>query len=346
MPDWEEYPDLHIYHYAPYEPSAMKRLMGRHATREAEVDRMLRAGLFVDLYRVVRGGLRASVESYSIKEMERFYGFTRTVPLAEANSALYGVCAPLELGSPEAIKEEHKTAVEGYNRDDCVSTFQLRNWLEDIRQELVDCGAAIERPAPAEGQASDQLTEWQQMIQALGERIADDVPIAPEERNPEQQARWVLANILDWHRREEKAVWWEFFRLSDCSVEELIDERGALAQLEFIGEAGGTGHRPIHRYRFPVQETSLRGGEELRMPGGDRLGKLVSLDPQAGTVDIDKPATLAGTHPEAVFAHDLVPTEAHKQALVRLGEYVADSGIAGRGLTERPGPCSCAKRRD
>ena len=328
---WQEYPGLHIYHYAPYEPSAMKRLMGRHATREAEVDRMLRAGLFLDLYRVVRGGLRASVESYSIKELERFYGFTRKVPLGEANSALYAVCAPLELGFPEAIKEEHKTAVEGYNRDDCVSTFQLRNWLEGIRQELVAGGAAVERPTPGEGQASDQLTEWQQMIQALGERIAGDVPIPPEDRNPEQQARWVLANILDWHRREEKAVWWEFFRLSDCSVEELIDERGALAQLEFIGEAGGTGRRPIHRYRFPVQETSLRGGEELRMPGGDRLGKLVSLDPQAGTVDIDKPAALADTHPEAVFAHDLVPTDAHKKALVRIGEHVADSGIAGEG---------------
>ena len=51
---WEANPGMHIYHYAPYEPSAFKRLMGRHATREAEVDRMLRAGLFVDLYAVVR----------------------------------------------------------------------------------------------------------------------------------------------------------------------------------------------------------------------------------------------------------------------------------------------------
>ena len=331
MGRWESHPDLHIYHYAPYEPSAMKRLMGRHATREAEVDRMLRAGLFVDLYRVVRGGLRASVESYSIKELEKFYGFTRKVALGEANSALYAVCAPLELGFPEAIREEHKAAVEGYNRDDCESTFGLRSWLEDIRRELVDGGAVIERPAPGVGEASEQLTEWQQMIQALGERIAGDVHIPPEDRNPEQQARWVLANILDWHRREEKALWWEFFRLSDCSVEELIDERGALSQLQYIGGAGGTARRPINRYRFPVQETSLRGGEELRMPGGDRFGKLVSLDPQAGTADIDKPAALADTHPEAVFAHDLVPTDAHKRALVRLGEFVADRGITGDG---------------
>ena len=40
--------------YAPYEPAALKRLMGRYATREEEIDRMLRAGLFVDLYQVVR----------------------------------------------------------------------------------------------------------------------------------------------------------------------------------------------------------------------------------------------------------------------------------------------------
>ena len=38
---------MHIYHYAPYEPAALKRLMGRYSTREAEVDRMLRAELFV-----------------------------------------------------------------------------------------------------------------------------------------------------------------------------------------------------------------------------------------------------------------------------------------------------------
>jgi predicted RecB family nuclease len=30
------YPDLHIYHYALYEPAALKRLMGRYATHEDE----------------------------------------------------------------------------------------------------------------------------------------------------------------------------------------------------------------------------------------------------------------------------------------------------------------------
>jgi uncharacterized protein len=55
----EQYPDLHIFHFAPYEPAALKRLMGRYATRENEIDRMLRAGLFVDLYAVIRHSIRA-----------------------------------------------------------------------------------------------------------------------------------------------------------------------------------------------------------------------------------------------------------------------------------------------
>lgn len=86
MARWMQFSSLHVYHYAPYEPAALKRLMGRYATREEEIDRMLRAGVFVDLYQIVRHSLRASVESYSIKRLEPFYGFARAMPLAEARS--------------------------------------------------------------------------------------------------------------------------------------------------------------------------------------------------------------------------------------------------------------------
>ena len=43
------YPDMHVYHYSAAEPSEVKRLMAEHATREAEVDDLLRRGVFVDL---------------------------------------------------------------------------------------------------------------------------------------------------------------------------------------------------------------------------------------------------------------------------------------------------------
>ena len=97
----ERDPDLHVYHYAPYEPTALKRLMGRYGTREAEVDRLLREGVLVDLLRAVRQSLRASVESYSIKKMEPFYGFTREIDLRDAGSSIVAFEQWLELGEGE-----------------------------------------------------------------------------------------------------------------------------------------------------------------------------------------------------------------------------------------------------
>jgi uncharacterized protein len=114
MERWAAHPDLHIYHYAPYEPAALKRLMGRYATRESEIDRMLRAGLFVDLYAVVRHAIRAGIESYSIKKLEPLYAFERTVGLPDVSAVLAKVQASLELGDFGGIGEEERTVVAAY----------------------------------------------------------------------------------------------------------------------------------------------------------------------------------------------------------------------------------------
>jgi predicted RecB family nuclease len=144
------HPGLHIYHFAPYEPGALKRLMGRYASREEEIDRMLRSKLFVDLFAVVWHAVRCGVESYSIKQLEQFYGFKRAADLWEASRALASVQACLELAEPEGIGDDQKAMVEAYNRDDCLSTHGLRTWLEGIRSTLIERGEDIPRPAPTE----------------------------------------------------------------------------------------------------------------------------------------------------------------------------------------------------
>src|SRR5881396_1847042 len=103
MRRWDTDRNMHVYHYGVYEPGAVKRLMGRYATREAEVDRLLRAGRFVDLHAIVKQSLRASVEEYSIKRLEPLYGFERTQPLDEASAALRVIQRGLELGVPIAL---------------------------------------------------------------------------------------------------------------------------------------------------------------------------------------------------------------------------------------------------
>ena len=332
MARWRRYPGMHVYHFAPYEPAAMKRLMGYYATREAEVDEMLRAGLFVDLHRVLRGGIRASVESYSLKEMEKFIGFKRTVQLREANSALFGLGVCLELGRPDEIEPEHRRIVEAYNRDDCISTLRLRDWLEAVRAEMVAGGAKIGRPQPGEADPSRPLSEWEMMILELGARIAGEgIPELVSQRSGEEQARWVLANILDWHRREEKPVWWDYFRLDEYTAEELLDEKAALAQLSFVGQVEGTDGKPALRYRFPDQDTDLRGGEAMHIPGEGRFGTLVALHARDRTVDIRKPRYPVERHPQALFAHDYIRTDAQKDALVRVGLHVAGNGMRADG---------------
>jgi uncharacterized protein len=115
---------------------ALKWLMGRYASREEEIDQMLRALLFVDLYGVVKRGIGASVESYAIKQIEAFYGFERPMELVEANHAIAYVQACLELNDPQGIGEDRKSPLQGYDYDDCLFTHSLRNRLEEICVEV------------------------------------------------------------------------------------------------------------------------------------------------------------------------------------------------------------------
>ena len=83
----ERTPAMHVYHFGAYEPTSFKRLSGRYATRENELDTILRAELFVDLHTIVRHSLRASVETYSLKDLEQFYGLVREQDLRIATAS-------------------------------------------------------------------------------------------------------------------------------------------------------------------------------------------------------------------------------------------------------------------
>ncbi|WP_447970444.1 TM0106 family RecB-like putative nuclease [Nitrospira sp. M1] len=328
----ETHPDMHVYHFAPYEPSALKRLMGRYATRESEIDNLLRGLVFVDLLSVVRNALRAGIESYSLKKLEAIFGFERQISLHEANIALTRVSAALELNDIPSIEDDTKSVVQGYNADDCFATRALRDWLEKLRSQLISLGQDIPRPVLGQEGPSEELDEQAQRVQALVEQLTHDIPVHPEERTNEQQARWVLAHILEWHRRENKALWWEFFRLKALTPDELLGERSALSKLSLLEtvDRSRTGI-PTHRYRFEKQDADLRGDEDLMQVGGDKLGKAITVSTEQRTIDIKKTKATADIHPEAVFSHKIFDDKEQAASLFRLGEYVAEYGIEGDG---------------
>lgn len=332
MDRWRQYSDLHIYHFTPYEPAALKRLMGKYATRENEIDSMLRAGLFVDLYSVTRQALRAGVESYSLKELEKLHAFVRQFALREAAEQLRLVERHLERDDASGMEEETREKVRQYNNDDCLSTMALRGFLEQLRQERIAKGDVIGRPATGDGAASEAITKHQARIMPLMHQLTDDVPADPEMRTTGQQARWLLANMLDWYRREKKADWWEYYRLLSLPEEELLEEKEAIAGLRFTGKSRPEKKSFVVTYAFPTQECEILPGDEVRSLDGNRLGEVIAIDKVTGVMEIKKGAAVADKHPGAIIKFSDIPSGEKEEAIIRLAQWVIDYSMDGDGM--------------
>jgi predicted RecB family nuclease len=333
MDRWKHYPGLHIYHYAPYEPAAIKRLAARHGTCIDEVDQLLRAKIFVDLYRVVRQSLRASIESYSIKKLEEFYGFTRAVSARDSVVALQTFQSILALGGDRENAKEIVDKIEAYNRDDCLSTLRLRDWLEKRRHELeVKTGAALPRPEQTTGEPSENLAEELNQARSIAAKLVEGLSPDPTKLTDQDYARWLLAQMMEWHRREEKSSWWEYFRLLDLSDLELLEDKSALGGLTYVGVVGQEKRSLVHRYRFPAQDHAIDRAHDIRDPRTEKApGEIVQIDEVNLTIDLKRGAKSAVPHPEALIPFDIIGSDAQRDSLLRLGSWVTENGIVADG---------------
>ncbi|MDA1196157.1 MAG: TM0106 family RecB-like putative nuclease [Planctomycetota bacterium] len=333
-------PGMHVYHFNHYEPTAFKKLASRYVTRVEELNELLRAERFVDLYPIVRQAVRAGVESYSIKKLEQYYEFTRQVSLADVHQPLIAVEMALESKAPDAIDQTIRDAVQGYNEDDCRSTLALRNWLERLRDDAIATGADVPRPVAEKKEPQKKTIEMQQRAEALRARLLATVP--PEAADPAHadHATWLLAYLVDWHRREVNAEWWEFFRLRDLPEEDLYDERKAVAGLEFkerVSEVlrkntGKPTGSVIDRYSYPPQDIEVKG--KLNLQTGKTFGAIEAHNRDERTLDVRKGETMADVHPRAAFAADSVSVDVLQEAVMRL----ADSTLSIPGALDQCGP--------
>ena len=328
-------PNLHIYHYAAYEQTAVRRLMGRYGTREDEVDRLLRGGVFVDLFRAVRQGIRASVESYSIKKLEPLYGFTRTVDLRDAGSSIVAFETWLELGGEVEDDPEILQRIEEYNKDDCVSTWRLRDWLETLRTQLAaDLGGELPRPAADSGTASEELTQLLALTLELTGKLVAGVSEDPSSRSAEEQGRRLLAQLLSWHRREEKSMWWRYFYLvNDLTDEERVAEPDAMGDLIADGPVGQERQSIIYRFRFPPQDHKITVGSTPRDPAqdGQRVGTVVAIDDDSSTIEIKRGRNADPPSPTSLVPLEDIRTPEQQANLRRIAEWVIDNGIDAAG---------------
>ena len=281
------HPGLHVYHYNHYEPTsvdhltelhgtrqeAVGALMGRFATREDEVDDLFRLGVFTDLYRVVRQGVRAGVESYSIKRLEPLCGYDRRVDLAEATASLIALEAALEDGTA-AGDGERRRVVAGYNEDDCRATLALRDWLEERRTELAErLGQELPRPVFAQKPGAAEDPETARIRSALLAGVSAETPRARGAGAAGRPDRLAPAR---------GQAWWRYFYLRTLSPAELTGEPDALGGLSGGEVVGQVKKSVVRRFRFPAQEHKFSAGGTACDPATDKRGRSATWTTRAG----------------------------------------------------------------
>lgn len=320
-------PGMHVYHYAAYEQTAFKRLMGRHATREEEIDRLLRGEVLVDLYRVVRQGLRVSAGSYSIKELEPLYMDARDGVVTDAGSSIVAYEEWLANGDPQILDD-----IERYNEDDCVSTRLLRDWLENRRVEAERLtGVPLARPEATGGEPSEELRAAELEVAGLVDRLTTDVADDADARSEAQSARWLLAQLLGYHRREARSEWWAYYERLDMTMEELYEDAESIADLRYEEVVEEVRRSLVHRYRYdPAQEHKLRVGVAPLDPDTRAgAGTVFDLDTGRGVLDLLRGRNSAAPHPRAVVSPGPVSTKVKREALQRVADAVLAHGLEG-----------------
>jgi uncharacterized protein len=330
----KKYPDLSIYHYGAYEPATVKRLANGYAIADQALDDLLRKEKFVDLHKVIKEALIASVEQYSLKDLERFTGFVRKADLREAAKARKLVESALQLKEFEKLPAGIIDLVTVYNEDDCLATEALHRWLEQERQKLIDCGYSISRPVVGDQTVKDKLKELEKRSKNLFEALTADLPDDHQQRNDEQRARWLLANQLQYFRREDKSAWWEHYRLQKGEYEDLLSDRKAIAGLVYEATID-SGRSLVQRYSFPDQDTSLKEGDTLYIANsfsegkssGERFGTIVAIDNEKNIVDIKKAKKAADIHPVAVHVYDIIDSDILWEAILDIAREVESNGL-------------------
>ncbi|MGU3497324.1 TM0106 family RecB-like putative nuclease [Mycobacterium sp. C31M] len=330
------YPNMHIYHYAAYEKSTLLRLAGRYGVGEDDVDDLLRNGVLVDLYPLVRKSIRVGTESYSIKYLEPLYmgnelrsGEVTTATDSITQYAKYCALAADDRADDAAVVLKE---IEDYNRYDCRSTRRLRDWL---------VARAIESAVPPRGPQRVRDTAAAATVEVADDterklmRFAGD---GTEDRTVEQTAVAMLSAARGYHKREDKPFWWAHFDRVNNPVDEWSDNSDVFVADH--AEVVADWHTPP-RARKPQRHIRLRGELANGGLGGEMFALYDPPSPAGLSEDPDRRAfgnvVVNGCdNPDAPT--EVVVVEKHSEPFDRLPFALTPSGpINTRPLQESIG---------
>lgn len=295
----DQHPDAHIYHYAPYEITALRRLTMQHGFGEEQMDQWQRERRFVDLYAVVRGGVFVSEQSYSIKDMEALYDVSREGDVTTSGGSVVAY-EKWRNSRDDAILEE----LESYNRTDCISTEKLRNWLLKIRPEI----AWADPNEPETEYTSEEDSKRQELRESLRH---SGLP------QPRQN---LLYNLAAFHWRESKVPAWAVFDARGKEHEELLRDLNCLGGLQAVGQQSPIKRSVARTYRYPEQETKLKVDGKAQFARDDnKFGAvtILAMDRKANTVTLKMGPKAGRFLPDSLdlLPNFAIPTSGIQQAI-------------------------------
>ncbi|WP_077102771.1 TM0106 family RecB-like putative nuclease [Mycobacterium terramassiliense] len=293
-------PNMHIYHYAAYEKTALLRLAGRYGVGEDEVDELLRSGTLVDLYPLVRKSIRVGAESFSLKALEPLYMGTQlragdVTTAAESITSYARYCELRAAGEHDGAASVLKE-IEDYNHYDCRSTRELRNWL---MLRAYEAGVV---PVGAQPVAEGNTVEDRDQLATALSTFAGAAGVG--DRTPEQTAVGLVSAARGYPRREDKPFWWAHFDRLNFPVEEWSDDTDV-----FLAESASVDAdwRTPPRARKPRRQVRLSG----QLARGDLVTNVFALyEPPAPPGMTDSPDRRAAGRADVIAVDDpAVPTE-------------------------------------
>ena len=243
------HPNAYIYHYNHYETTALKRLACRYAIAEHQLDDLLRRLKFVDLYKVVREAIRVSEPAYSIKNLETFYMEKREGEVATASDSIVVYNQWRDTGAQLLLQQ-----IANYNEVDCVSTAKLRDWLLTHRPRDV---AWFDGPR----EAIDAVKAVSKIEDRLKReaRYADYRRRLLEAPRGTEEYRGHLVDLLEFHAREGRPQWWEFFDRQTRFEDELFDDTECIAGLALAAPPEPVKRSLLYTFRFPPPGDQAEG---------------------------------------------------------------------------------------
>ncbi len=342
-----KHPAMHVYHYANYEKSALRRLAQEHTTREDEIDDLLRGEVLVDLFAVVRQALAISEDGYGLKKLERFYQLARETEVKKGDESIV-MFERWMTDHDQRILDD----IEAYNRDDCRSTLLLRDWLLDRREEAV-AKFGVELPLRAvkvPGEPREDQEEAARRSDVERELLAGVLAPRTEEEyrlmHADKRERYLLANLMAYHRREEKPVWWEYFDRCE-NVDELLEfDKTAIAGLKLREDIAPykLNRSTVYTYGFPDQLHKLGADDAVVNPRlRSRGGTIIDIDDDKNLLRLKTTAS----QDEAREIQELIPrppypTDVQRKALARLGKAYLDGTLQ----SEYPAAADLLDNRD